>query len=121
MTFSLYDEPVTDDEAAKTLEALNSYRKLFEFSEKLLANYDLRELLDALMDAVVAITNADKGFLILLEGNELRVKVARNLKRENLADALAAALRLDRREGGQDARRRSSSPTRCTTRSSRTR
>jgi transcriptional regulator with GAF, ATPase, and Fis domain len=34
------------------------------------------------------ITNADKGFLILLEGNELRVKVARNLKRENLADAL---------------------------------
>ena len=88
MTFSLYDEPVSDDEAAKTLEALNSYRKLFEFSEKLLAKYDLSELLDALMDSVVAITNADKGFLILLEGNELRVKVARNLKRENLADAL---------------------------------
>ncbi len=88
MTFSLYDEPVSDDEAAKTLEALNSYRKLFEFSEKLLAKYDLTELLDALMDSVVAITNADKGFLILLEGNELRVKVARNLKRENLADAL---------------------------------
>ena len=88
MTFSLYDEPVSDEEAAKTLEALNSYRKLFEFSEKLLAKYDLTELLDQLMDSVVAITNADKGFLILLEGNELRVKVARNLKRENLADAL---------------------------------
>ena len=88
MTFSLYDEPVGDDEAAKTLEALNSYRKLFEFSEKLLANYELGELLDALMDSVVAITNADKGFLILLEGNELRVKVARNVRRENLADAL---------------------------------
>jgi transcriptional regulator with GAF, ATPase, and Fis domain len=88
MTFSLYDDPVSDEEAAKTLEALNSYRKLFEFSEKLLAKYDLTELLDQLMDSVVAITNADKGFLILLEGNELRVKVARNLKRENLADAL---------------------------------
>jgi transcriptional regulator with GAF, ATPase, and Fis domain len=88
LMFSLYDEPPTDDEAAKTMEALNSYRKLFEFSERLLLNYDLTELLDALMDAVVAITNADKGFLILLEGNELRVKVARNLKRENLADAL---------------------------------
>ncbi|MDB4968748.1 MAG: Sigma-54 dependent transcriptional regulator, Fis family [Myxococcales bacterium] len=88
LTFSLYDEPPTDEEAAKTMEALNSYRKLFEFSERLLLNYDLTELLDALMDAVVAITNADKGFLILLEGNELRVKVARNLKRENLADAL---------------------------------
>ncbi len=88
LTFSLYDEPVSDEEAAKTLEALNSYRKLFEFSEKLLANYDLSGLLDQLMDSVIAITNADKGFLILLEGNELRVKVARNLKRENLADAL---------------------------------
>ena len=88
LTFSLYDEPVADDEAAKTIEALNAYRKLFEFSEKLLANYDLTELLDALMDAVIEITNADKGFLILLEGDELRVKVARNLKRENLADAL---------------------------------
>jgi transcriptional regulator with GAF, ATPase, and Fis domain len=71
MTFSLYDEPVTDEEAAKTLEALNSYRKLFEFSEKLLAKYDLPELLEALMDSVVAITNADKGFLILLEGDAL--------------------------------------------------
>ena len=40
------------------------------------------------MDSVVAISNGDKGFLILLEGNELRVKVARNLKRENLADAI---------------------------------
>jgi transcriptional regulator with GAF, ATPase, and Fis domain len=88
LAFSLYDEPPTDEEAAKTMEALNSYRKLFEFSERLLLNYDLPELLEALMDAVVAITNADKGFLILLEGNELRVKVARNLKRENLADAL---------------------------------
>jgi transcriptional regulator with GAF, ATPase, and Fis domain len=88
LTFSLYDEPVTDEEAAKTLEALNSYRKLFEFSEKLLGKYDLPELLEQLMDSVVQITNADKGFLILLEGNELRVKVARNLKRENLADAL---------------------------------
>ena len=42
LTFSLYDEPVTDDEAAKTMEALSSYRKLLEFSEKLLGQYVLR-------------------------------------------------------------------------------
>jgi len=40
------------------------------------------------MDAVIEITNADKGFLILMEGNDLDVKVARNLKRENIADAV---------------------------------
>ena len=88
LTFSLYDEPVTDDEAAKTMEALNSYRKLLEFSEKLLAQYDLGELLESMMDSVVQISNAEKGFLILLEGNTPQVKVARNVKRENLADAL---------------------------------
>jgi transcriptional regulator with GAF, ATPase, and Fis domain len=89
MTFSLYDEPVNDDEAAKTMEALNSYRKLFEFSEKLLAQYEIGDLLETLMDFVIGISNADKGFLILLEGNDLRVKVARNVRRENLADAMS--------------------------------
>ncbi len=88
LTFSLYDEPVTDDEAAKTMEALNSYRKLLEFSEKLLGQYELSELLESMMDSVIQISNAEKGFLILLEGNDPRVKVARNVKRENLADAL---------------------------------
>ncbi|HEX2570292.1 MAG TPA: sigma 54-interacting transcriptional regulator [Polyangia bacterium] len=89
LTFSLYDEPVSDGEAAKTMETLNGYRKLLEFSEQLLVNYDIAGILNTLMDTVIAITNADKGFLILLEGGELRVKVARNLKRENLADALS--------------------------------
>jgi transcriptional regulator with GAF, ATPase, and Fis domain len=41
------------------------------------------------MDAVIEITNADKGFLILMEDNDLDVKVARNLKRENIADAVS--------------------------------
>jgi transcriptional regulator with GAF, ATPase, and Fis domain len=50
---------------------------------------DLGELLDALMDAVIEITNADKGFLILLEGETLDIKVARNLNRENIADAVS--------------------------------
>ena len=40
------------------------------------------------MDAVIEITNADKGFLILAEGDTLDVKVARNLNRENIADAV---------------------------------
>jgi transcriptional regulator with GAF, ATPase, and Fis domain len=88
LTFSLYDEPITDDEAAKTLETLNSYRKLLDFSEKLLLNYELPELLESMMDSVIQIANAEKGFLILLEGNSPQVKVARNVRRENLADAL---------------------------------
>jgi transcriptional regulator with GAF, ATPase, and Fis domain len=89
LAFSLYDEPVTDDEAAKTLAELNAYRKLYEFSMQLLDNYELAPLLESLMDTVIAITNADKGFLVLMEGGQPAVKVARNLKRENIADAVA--------------------------------
>src|SRR6185436_3371030 len=42
-------------------------------------------LLDELMDSVIEVTNADKGFLILIEKeNEPRVAVARNLNQQNL-------------------------------------
>ena len=40
------------------------------------------------MDEVIEVTRADKGFLILMESNELRVKVARNISRENIEDAV---------------------------------
>ena len=40
------------------------------------------------MDAIIELTRADKGFLILTEGGELQVKVARNLQRENIEDAV---------------------------------
>jgi transcriptional regulator with GAF, ATPase, and Fis domain len=89
LVFSLYDEPVVDAEAAKTALEITPYRRLFEFSSKLLDKYNLDELLEELMDAVISVTNADKGFLILLENNELRVKVARNVKSENIDDAVS--------------------------------
>jgi transcriptional regulator with GAF, ATPase, and Fis domain len=89
MVFSLYDDPVPDGEAARTAVEMAPYRKLFEFSSRLLGKYDLHELLQELMDAVIAVTNADKGFLILLENNDLRVKVARNVRSENIDDAVS--------------------------------
>jgi transcriptional regulator with GAF, ATPase, and Fis domain len=89
LRFAMVDEhaPV-DDEAANTIADLDAYVKLFEFSDRLMHVRDLTELLDALMDAVIEITNADKGFLILAEGETLDIKVARNLNRENIADAI---------------------------------
>ena len=78
-----------EEEAAETMAEIDAYLKLFEFSAKLMEKHDLDELLDALMDAVVDITSADKGFLVLMDGDEMQVKVARNLKRENIADAVS--------------------------------
>jgi transcriptional regulator with GAF, ATPase, and Fis domain len=90
VSFSLFDEQApADDEAARTVADLDAYRKLYEFSARLLDNYALPDLLNALMDSVIQVSNADKGFLILMEGGALDVKVARNLKKENIADAVS--------------------------------
>ncbi|WP_428262446.1 sigma 54-interacting transcriptional regulator [Haliangium sp.] len=88
--FSLIDEqPPQEDEAAETVADIDAYRKLYDFSAKLMDKHDLGELLEALMDAVIEITNADKGFLILTDGDHIAVEIARNLKRENIADAVS--------------------------------
>jgi transcriptional regulator with GAF, ATPase, and Fis domain len=89
LEFSLYDEPVTDDNAAQTMAELNSYKKLLDFSQKLMANYELPLLLDQLLDVMIQVSNADKGFLVLMESGDPVVKVARNLRRETITDAVS--------------------------------
>jgi transcriptional regulator with GAF, ATPase, and Fis domain len=90
LRFAMIDDaPPAEEEAANTVADLDAYTKLYEFSDRLVHTRDINELLDALMDAVIEITNADKGFLILMEGDTLDVKVARNIKRENIADAVS--------------------------------
>src|SRR4051812_4501441 len=88
LEFSLYDEPVTDESAARTMAELNSYKKLLEFSQKLMASYELPALLEQLMDVMIQVSNADKGFLVLMESGEPVVKAARNLRRETISDGV---------------------------------
>jgi transcriptional regulator with GAF, ATPase, and Fis domain len=89
LRFAMVDEQApVEAEAANTIADLDAYTKLYEFSDRLMHVRDLTELLDALMDAVIMISNADKGFLILAEGETLDIKIARNLKAENIADAI---------------------------------
>ncbi len=67
---------------------LAALRRLTAFSERLLSNTDIDRLLENLMDECIDVARADKGFLILMESNQLRVKVARNVQRETIEDAL---------------------------------
>ncbi len=90
MRFALIDEaPPVEHEAASTVADVDAYLKLYEFSERLMHQRDLGELLESLMDAIIEITSADKGFLILAQGDDLDIKVARNIRRENIADAVS--------------------------------
>jgi len=72
-------------QAGQRLLALDT---LVRFSERLLGATDIQRLLDELIDALLEVTHADKGFLILLQDGEPSVRAARNVGRETLEGAL---------------------------------
>ena len=76
------------DEASRGESALHAYHEIISFSEKLLRSGDLDSLLVGLMDSVVELTSADKGFLILYENDAPRVRVARNIDKKDVDDAV---------------------------------
>jgi transcriptional regulator with GAF, ATPase, and Fis domain len=88
LSFSLQDPEPAPEPPVKVTAALapSSLRRLYEFSERLLGSYEIGAVLESLMDAVIEITRADKGFLVLLEEAGPSVRVARNLRRETLGD-----------------------------------
>ncbi|WP_242340009.1 MULTISPECIES: sigma 54-interacting transcriptional regulator [Anaeromyxobacter] len=70
-------------------QRLLALETLVRFSERLLGANDLARLLDELIDALLEVTHADKGFLILFEDGEMTVRAARNVARETIEGAMA--------------------------------
>jgi transcriptional regulator with GAF, ATPase, and Fis domain len=73
----------------QTGQRLLALESLVRFSERLLAANDLARLLDELIDALLEVTHADKGFLILLEDGDMSVRAARNVARETIEGAMS--------------------------------
>jgi transcriptional regulator with GAF, ATPase, and Fis domain len=89
-------EPSDDAEGKRPSSELAGVRKLFAFSEKLIHRANLGELLEAMLDDVVELTHADKGFVLLLEseGNDdrtetpkLSIRASRNFHHQAITDA----------------------------------
>ena len=86
------EAPKSDDEA----KSMQAYKRLLAFSRRLGEQTSVPELLNALMDEIIQLTEADKGFLVLLddagEGKARvpHIKVARNIAGENLNAAVSA-------------------------------
>jgi transcriptional regulator with GAF, ATPase, and Fis domain len=79
--------PSSAGERVRDPAALAAYRKLYEFSERLMHSYELDDLLGALLDAVIEVSAADQGFLVLLDdGGRPRVRLARNRRKESVPD-----------------------------------
>ena len=90
LVFSIYEEtlPLEEAQGGDIAAELEGMRRLSDFNQRLMALRSVPEQLDALVDAVIEVTHADKGFVILLEEGQPRVTVARNVAQENLPDGV---------------------------------
>jgi transcriptional regulator with GAF, ATPase, and Fis domain len=88
LQFSLLDDVGDEPDEDVVKEEIRGYRKLFDFSKRLLRDYELPVLMENLLDSVITITNADKGFLILVEDDEFGIRAARNVNRETIPNAM---------------------------------
>ncbi|MBJ80366.1 MAG: Fis family transcriptional regulator [Myxococcales bacterium] len=82
LTFYDQELPQSDDDPNQT--NVVAYREIVQFSEKLLAQNKLEALLENLLDNLIMLSKADKGFLVLFEDEEPKIRAARNLDHENV-------------------------------------
>jgi transcriptional regulator with GAF, ATPase, and Fis domain len=98
---------ISETQLQVTQQQLSGLRKLYEFSEKLMTMKDIDPLLEAMLDAVIEATGAEKGLILLnddafsnepagdVAAGEKReppakggtIRAARNVRREAIADA----------------------------------
>ncbi len=67
-------------------DELKGLKRLYDFSRVLMSKADLPQLLDSLIDMAIEVTGADKGFLIMMDGERPEVKSARNVSRKQIPD-----------------------------------
>jgi transcriptional regulator with GAF, ATPase, and Fis domain len=122
LAFSMFDEParhggfgaeaqgapasLSESQLQVTNQQLAGFRKLYEFSEKLMTLTEIDPLLEAMLDAVIEVTGAEKGLILLNDDAFMtgpkpatpapestgprrgaRIRAARNVNRDAVADA----------------------------------
>ena len=63
-----------------------AYRRLLAINRRLAREHEVQPLLELIVDAATELLGAERGYLILREGEEVRVGVARNFDRRSLED-----------------------------------
>ena len=70
-------EPVAAGEPARARAEIRALRRMLEINRTLNATRDAERLLPAILDAALEVTGAERGFLLLAEGDELQTAAAR--------------------------------------------
>ncbi len=92
LVFSLYDESTSRDagvegKASYTSE-IEGMMKLGDFNRRLLEIQAIPDQIEALLDAVIDVVHANKGFVILLRDGDPEIAAARNVDRQTIPDAV---------------------------------
>ncbi len=90
LQFSMFTPYTKRSEDEQEQFSLTGLHRLQQFSAELMSCQQFSEILDELLDAVIDLTGAAKGFLVLLEDGTPEIKVARNMHRENVHAAVTA-------------------------------
>ena len=83
--FSLYAEQKCDSDDGEDYTA-QAFRRLEHLAEDLAQDYSIESILTHVMDDVIALVNADKGFLLLIRDGRIYSKVSRNYNQESIDD-----------------------------------
>ncbi|RKY24393.1 MAG: sigma-54-dependent Fis family transcriptional regulator [Planctomycetota bacterium] len=70
-----------------TLRHRDNLQKLLEVSLAVTRQLDLKKLLETILDGAIEVTGAERGFIIIEEDEAMKVKVARNIRKEEIAKA----------------------------------
>ncbi len=87
--FSLYDTTRGKEQAAAPETGLEAvFEKLQHLAEDLSQEYSVHSILTHVMDDVIGLVNADKGFLLLIRDGRIQSQVSRNYNQESIDDNL---------------------------------
>ncbi|MCA9578515.1 MAG: sigma 54-interacting transcriptional regulator, partial [Myxococcales bacterium] len=86
--FSLYDEAADQADDEDRAAELAGMRKLSEFNRQLLSIRSVGEQMRALLDAVIEVTHADKGFVLLIRDGAVEVAAARDVHTDDLPEGV---------------------------------
>ena len=86
LVFSVYDEIVSEspEHTEEHAAELAGMLRLSDFNRRLLQIRSVPEQIDALLDAVIEVTHASTGFIVLLRDGDPEIAAARNVDKRNL-------------------------------------
>ena len=85
--FILNDEELIED-SDKTVVDQNIYKKLLELSDSILEIKEFDKLLEKLLDMIISLVHAEKGYILIFKGKDIVAATARNIKKENIGNPL---------------------------------